>query len=1182
MNYTFIKFGRIVCAALPTLIFIASNKTWAQVAARITDGNGSWTQASAWTDSDSGQPINKPENGATAVFPSSGELTGGALTLAGEQAFLLRIQSGAWTYTGTSLKLTSALEISSSASLVNQAALNVGFLDVKDSSSFTNQGSIIGSDKATIHSTYKDTATSVFNFLGSAEFHADTTINSSDFASNGLYFVDTSGNYKNLTLASTANVNSGSFYLDAGNLILQGDATTAATLTGSHLGIRGAYVDTQYNKASFSGNVEFGTDTTINSSDFSAKTIEVYGATGYKNLTLASTANITTSGLIGIKDLTLQGDTTSAATLTGSHIIARGVYADTQHNKVLLSSYINIWSDTTINSSDFKSNGLWVFDISHNYKNLTLSSTAKVDLQTGDLEASSLTLQASSTDAATLTGNHMNVHSVYTDTQYNKVSLIGTAQFFTDTTINSSDFKSNGLHVKDASNNYKDLTLSSTAKLNFGGSLNVSNLVLQSVSSTQAASLIGANVYVRGVYSDTKDSKVDVAYVKLYNDITINSSNFKTGELEVWAYGNGSINDYKNLTLANTANVEVTSTLISARKIILQGDSSSAATLKGYGMSAWEAYSDTEYNIVQLENTVFFNGAGATTINSSIFNAGYLQTLNQTTFVREALILAKTANVTLTASNVDSGSAYVGDLTLQGNATQAATLIGVNAYIDGVYSDTQHNTVTLSGKVEFDGGYSSLISGNFSAKNIELKQGTTLDISEAASFTSSGAFINNGTLLIDTNSVNDFGGSGVVQFKNLGNTFSIAGNLSGSQTFNNIEVNLITKQADTISVGGDITGSHTLNMVFLGDPNKAPKDVSSVPTIVAAANNSGAGTFIGGGANGSAGDFGIYRYSLQTRDNGKTWNLFQSGFSGVADASLSTLGAISMGWFTQTDNLLKRMGELRLGGGKGEGEFDVWIRGYGQQSNAFLGGGLSSFREYQWGTDVGADTRLKIDENNIIFFGIYGGYQGSKRNFKDASNGKGETNSGYGGVYVSWLETDGWYADLALKGQGFSSTVDVVGTDADFSNLGFGASIEFGRQFTFEGGWFVEPSAQVSYLHIFSEDFVMSNNLQMDTADSDIYRFNALVRAGKTLEFEGYVFQPYLKGGVQEQISSGGNIYSGGESFRPNTDGTHAVFGAGLIFQLTQASQIHLDYEASFGDKYSTPWSVNAGIRFKF
>jgi outer membrane autotransporter protein len=104
----------------------------------------------------------------------------------------------------------------------------------------------------------------------------------------------------------------------------------------------------------------------------------------------------------------------------------------------------------------------------------------------------------------------------------------------------------------------------------------------------------------------------------------------------------------------------------------------------------------------------------------------------------------------------------------------------------------------------------------------------------------------------------------------------------------------------------------------------------------------------------------------------------------------------------------------------------------------------------------------------------------------------------------------------------------------------------------------------------------------LDDADVLLFRGGALF--GRTITFtkSKSVLQPYIKAMGTEQISGGGEVIVGGDSWRPTLDGAHAEIGAGIIWQLDDQNQLHLDYEAAFGDNYDKPWGVNAGYRHKF
>jgi outer membrane autotransporter protein len=367
-------------------------------------------------------------------------------------------------------------------------------------------------------------------------------------------------------------------------------------------------------------------------------------------------------------------------------------------------------------------------------------------------------------------------------------------------------------------------------------------------------------------------------------------------------------------------------------------------------------------------------------------------------------------------------------------------------------------------------------------------------------------------------------------------------------------------------------------------------------------NPNGAGSFVTGKPMVS----GLYIYDIAYEDgsagNGEYWYLTSTKYVGAGGAILNTVGATSMAWFTQMDNVSKRMGEIRfqaeqtledyiLGQNKG-GELgvDFWVRAYGRQANVNLGiSGVNGFTDYLYGIDIGADKTWRIDGNNALSVGYFMGYGGAQRDFKYGGS-EGETGSYYAGLYGTWVNKDGWYADLVTKGQYFDNSYDTYGLFDDhgsYNSWGAGVSLEIGKRFQFKNGYFVEPSVQASYVRLFNESYTTREYVDIGLTDADIAQFWGGVRTGWTFKVHenGSTLQPYLKVGAIEQISSGGKVQIGGDAgdvWRPNTDGLHGVGGAGLVFQMTEVDQLHLDYEALFGDKYDVPWNLNFGYRHQF
>ncbi|MDR1304787.1 MAG: autotransporter domain-containing protein [Verrucomicrobiales bacterium] len=139
-----------------------------------------------------------------------------------------------------------------------------------------------------------------------------------------------------------------------------------------------------------------------------------------------------------------------------------------------------------------------------------------------------------------------------------------------------------------------------------------------------------------------------------------------------------------------------------------------------------------------------------------------------------------------------------------------------------------------------------------------------------------------------------------------------------------------------------------------------------------------------------------------------------------------------------------------------------------------------------------------------------------------------------------------------------------------------------GNKFTFADDWFIEPQFQVNYLHLLAEDY-QAGPLTISAQDLDALQFRIGSLFGRTINLTNSgALQPYIKVSGVETISSGGTLRNGYQSTRATTDGARAELGGGLIWQLDADNQLHLDYEASFGDKYDKPWGLSAGYRHQF
>ncbi|MDR1145445.1 MAG: autotransporter outer membrane beta-barrel domain-containing protein, partial [Verrucomicrobiales bacterium] len=301
-------------------------------------------------------------------------------------------------------------------------------------------------------------------------------------------------------------------------------------------------------------------------------------------------------------------------------------------------------------------------------------------------------------------------------------------------------------------------------------------------------------------------------------------------------------------------------------------------------------------------------------------------------------------------------------------------------------------------------------------------------------------------------------------------------------------------------------------------------------------------------------------------------------------------------WFAQQNSLLKRMGELRYGARASRplaGETpalhnlidNLWLRSYGQQLNVGSKVSGKAYEQLIYGVDLGTDHNFTLSTDSDLYLGVYAGYGRSDIDYR-TPGADGELNSYYGGLYATWLHSSGFYIDATVKAASVDNDLKApygnTQLTANYSDVNIGGSLEIGKKFTFSDGWFIEPQFQVNYLHILAEDYT-ADPMTISTQDLDALQLRIGSLFGRSIKLaNGGALQPYLKVSGVETISSGGTIRNGYQSTRANTDGTRAELGGGIIWQLDADNQLHLDYEASFGDKYDKPWGLTAGYRHQF
>ncbi|MDR0532769.1 MAG: autotransporter-associated beta strand repeat-containing protein [Verrucomicrobiales bacterium] len=444
-----------------------------------------------------------------------------------------------------------------------------------------------------------------------------------------------------------------------------------------------------------------------------------------------------------------------------------------------------------------------------------------------------------------------------------------------------------------------------------------------------------------------------------------------------------------------------------------------------------------------------------------------------------------------------------------------------------------------------------------------------------------------------SSSVLQLSNNGLVNYVTDGSynkTLTVTG-LNGSGTFG-MNVNVATNESDFLRINGAARGSFTINIKRSAADQLVVVPQLEIPMVYVQTDG-------GVNFNGST-DVGMRSAHVQLGDLGggnlDQWYLVLAPESGGGNtpgegglAVLSSAAARELAWF-DNNTLTKRMGDLHMD--QNGHDWDVWVQSYGSQYN--MGGQVTghTWELMTYGVNIGADKAWNIDKRNTLYTGVFGGYDSGDLDFKQNS-GTGSNDAYSLGFYGTWIHDSGWYADWIGKAQYYSNNFKAYDdnrneTSGDYDNWAVGTSLELGRQFRFKDGWFAEPQVQASYVHFFGgsyttgDDNVFGVNLQ----DRDVLQFRFGSLLGRNIQLTpnntSSFLQPYVKIFGVEQVSNGGAVSSGPDSWNPNFDGASAIIGTGLVWQIGPDDQIHLDYEAQFSDKYTKPFGINFGFNHRF
>ena len=197
------------------------------------------------------------------------------------------------------------------------------------------------------------------------------------------------------------------------------------------------------------------------------------------------------------------------------------------------------------------------------------------------------------------------------------------------------------------------------------------------------------------------------------------------------------------------------------------------------------------------------------------------------------------------------------------------------------------------------------------------------------------------------------------------------------------------------------------------------------------------------------------------------------------------------------------------------------------------------------------------------------------------ATGTGENKHTGFALYGSYLGDNGSFVDLIAKyarlDNEFNATAGIG--NGDYKTNGYSLSAEYGKRFTKDNGFWIEPQVELTYGTVGSVDYLTSKgaNVHQDGMDSLVGRLgfslgknikqgNVYVRASYLYDFDGDTKAIYTKEDVAR-------------SFEQDLGGGWWEVGVGTNLNLSDATHLYFDVEKTFGGNVATPWQWNAGVR---
>ena len=311
---------------------------------------------------------------------------------------------------------------------------------------------------------------------------------------------------------------------------------------------------------------------------------------------------------------------------------------------------------------------------------------------------------------------------------------------------------------------------------------------------------------------------------------------------------------------------------------------------------------------------------------------------------------------------------------------------------------------------------------------------------------------------------------------------------------------------------------------------------------------------------------------------GDTATVKHAGESSLVSGTKSALASTAMAWRNNTNDLQRRLGDLRLA----NTDQGVWAKYIGGKSK--ITDGADARMTYN-GVQVGYDHKVS---NGWIFGGALD-YSTSSNSY---AVGSGDGKIGGIALYGTKQHDDGRYLDIIARGNRLSNNYKLYSVggqrvSGDYHTFGTSLSAEYGKRIKKQNGFYIDPSIEfiVGRLNGVSYDANIagggSMHVKADGVNSAVGRlgFGIGKETEKSNIFAKLALAHEFSGKMNTTYSASGNPTVKTELDLKDTWLDAEIGGS---WSVRPSTYLYGTFTKNFGATIDNTWRIDAGVRHNF